>query len=137
MQTFLPYSSFEKSAFCLDKKRCWKQVVEAKQIINTLEGLSKGWRNHPATKMWVGHIPALKLYFNIFLGVCKVKHKINTHLEIYHVDNLVSLPSWIGNEEFHKSHQSNLLRKNFTYYSKFNWSVPDNLPYFWPSGLDS
>ena len=34
MQTFLPYPDFQRSAAVLDKKRCWKQVVETKQIIN-------------------------------------------------------------------------------------------------------
>ena len=33
MQTFLPYENFLESAKVLDKKRCWKQVVEANQII--------------------------------------------------------------------------------------------------------
>lgn len=33
MQTFLPYSSFEESAKCLDNKRLGKQRVEAKQIL--------------------------------------------------------------------------------------------------------
>lgn len=36
MQTFLPYADFQKSANILDKKRCWKQVVETKQILNLL-----------------------------------------------------------------------------------------------------
>lgn len=36
MQTFLPYADFQKSANILDKKRCWKQVVETTQILNLL-----------------------------------------------------------------------------------------------------
>lgn len=30
MQTFLPFPDFLESAKALDKKRCWKQVVEAR-----------------------------------------------------------------------------------------------------------
>lgn len=41
---------------------------------------------------------------------------------------------WLGNEFFHESHQSNLLRKDYAYYSQFNWNVPDDLPYIWPKG---
>ncbi len=51
MQTFLPYESFDESTMVLDKKRCWKQVVEAAQIIDVLEGRRTGWANHPAVKM--------------------------------------------------------------------------------------
>lgn len=41
MQTFLPYESFYKSSEVLDKKRCWKQVVETKQTLNLLNHISK------------------------------------------------------------------------------------------------
>jgi len=34
-------------------------------------------------------------------------------------------------KEIHASHRSNLLRKNFEFYSKFGWKEPDNLPYIW------
>ena len=32
----------------------------------------------------------------------------------------------------HRSHQSNLLRKEPAYYRQFGWNVPEDLPYFWP-----
>jgi len=76
MQTFLPYSDFKKCAQVLDKRRCFKQVVEASQIIDCLEGKKVGWRNHPAVKMWVGYLPELKHYYNIFLNHCIEVHKI-------------------------------------------------------------
>jgi hypothetical protein len=41
-------------------------------------------------------------------------------------------PPWLGNESFHASHRSNLLRKNPAWYSKFGWSESDNLEYVWP-----
>jgi len=62
MQTFLPYSSFIESVRCLDRQRLGKQRVEALQILNALNGKSKGWTNHPATKMWCGYEEALCLY---------------------------------------------------------------------------
>jgi len=93
MQTFLPYADFFKIAKVLDKKRCWKQVVEAKQIICTLRGLhlpddwtrsrsyqNQGWINHPAVHMWSDHTELLKHYYNVLLNYCKNDLEINTSL---------------------------------------------------------
>jgi hypothetical protein len=68
MQIFLPYPDFKKSLQTLDYRRLGKQRVEAYQIIRILNAASiskvyrGGHRNHPAVKMWRGHINALKLY---------------------------------------------------------------------------
>lgn len=62
MQTFLPYASFEKSARCLDNRRLGKQRVEVLQILNTLTGVSKGWNNHPAVRMWKRYERHLQVY---------------------------------------------------------------------------
>jgi len=62
MQTFLPFSSFWRSAKCLDNKRLGKQRVEAMQILTTLSGKNKAWKNHPAVKMWKGYENALAEY---------------------------------------------------------------------------
>lgn len=43
------------------------------------------------------------------------------------------LPAWFGNQAFHDSHKSNLLRKSPLWYSQFNWNVPNDLDYIWPS----
>ncbi len=42
-------------------------------------------------------------------------------------------PWWLGDEKFHLSHASNLLRKNPQYYSQFFGNIPNNLPYLWPT----
>ena len=67
MQTFLPYKSFGKSFESLDYRRLGKQRVEAMQILNVLldRTETKGWRNHPIVRMWVGYEPALQLYHNL------------------------------------------------------------------------
>ena len=67
MQTFLPYSSFNKSLKVLDWRRLGKQRVEAMQILNVLleRTETKGWRNHPITRMSEGYEPALQLYHNM------------------------------------------------------------------------
>lgn len=135
MQTFLPYADFEKTAKCLDMKRLNKQRLEANQIINILLGIQKGngWKNHPAVKMWKGHVSALMMYFN---DISKewVRRGYKHNMGFYNLDLMVpiSFPKWLGNKEFHLSHQSNLLRKLPDHYRIFFPEVRDDLPYIWP-----
>ena len=145
MQTFLPYKDFILSASVLDKKRCWKQVVEAAQIIDVLEGRKNGWNNHPAVKMWVGHIPELKYYFNCFLIVAIEKHRINTKYkpfeqidflprEIIHDSIVLELPWWLGEEDFHRAMRARLIEKDRDFYYH-KWPKDFNFnhgKYFWP-----
>lgn len=138
MQTFLPYESFRKSAECLDNKRLGKQRVEAWQILNTLLGKSKGWQNHPAVLMWKGSEYLLCKYGAVCC--CEWKRRgFKDSLEVQFCFEAAirrgndTYPSWLGNEEFHASHRSNLLRKDPNWYGKFGWVEPDNLPYYWPS----
>lgn len=133
MQTFLPYESFSESAKCLDWRRLGKQRVEAMQILNTISGVSRGWVNHPAVKMWRGYEEALQMYFNaISMEWVKrgYQHNMGFYSNIYCVK-----PHWLGNTEFHLSHQSNLLRKMPQHYGPLFPDVPDNLEYVWPPSL--
>jgi hypothetical protein len=68
MQTFLPYSSFERSAEVLDYRRLGKQRVEAYQILCALSDSKYGWQNHPAIRMWRGYDAALIAYYS---AVCR------------------------------------------------------------------
>ena len=43
-----------------------------------------------------------------------------------------ALPSWLGEEDFHRSHRSSLLRKDPGFYGSKFPDVPDDLPYVWP-----
>jgi hypothetical protein len=42
-----------------------------------------------------------------------------------------TLPTWIGNAEFHKSHKANLTRKDSEHYSKY-WKEEAQSGYLWP-----
>ena len=42
------------------------------------------------------------------------------------------LPPWLGDEQFHRSHQSSLLRKDPAHYGPLFSGVPDDLEYVWP-----
>jgi len=130
MQTFLPYKDFHRSAKVLDNRRLGKQRVEAYQIINTLEGRSSGWKNHPIVKMWEGHEEALKVYYNV---ICKewIRRGFKHNMGFYRIKKKrLSYPAWLGREEFHLSHRSNLLRKDYNHYKQY-FDEPTNLPYVW------
>ncbi len=133
MQTFLPYANFEKSAACLDSKRLGKQRVEAMQILNVLQGKSKGWQYHPAVKMWKGYEGALRYYLRCMIREWVLRGYRNT-MSIPRQELSVKLPPFVGSRKFHRSHKSNLLRKDKKHYSKFKWKVSDDLPYVWPVG---
>ena len=133
MQTFLPYSDFKKSLECLDYRRLGKERIEAKQIHNILTGQQKSnaWKQHPAVKMWENFEDALALCHNLCIKEW-IKRGYKNNMPLLEIKNVV-LPFWLGNEKFHASHRSNLLRKDFTYYSKFGWTEENNLPYVWPT----
>ena len=57
----------------------------------------------------------------------------NTYEYIPFIENKTFAdPPWFGDDAFHASHRSNLLRKNPEHYGKLGWTEPDNLPYIWP-----
>jgi hypothetical protein len=43
----------------------------------------------------------------------------------------------VGDEEFHRSHRSNLLRKDPEFYAEVADDVPPDLPYVWPPGHET
>jgi len=138
MQTFLPYQSFTKSLACLDNKRLGKQRVEAMQILTALESSSQSrWRNHPAVKMWKGYEESLKAYHDIAIATWimrgfrnTMKYKCNS-AGVF-MKNCYIKPSWLT-EQFCSSHRSNLLRKDFVFYSKYDWTEDTSQEYIWPT----
>lgn len=138
LNTFLPFPSFEESARVIDTKRLGKQRVEAMQLLNVLsDPQRKGWRNHPATKMWRGYERALCVYA---LAVCS--EWTSRGFKDTVADNIrerigqfpdTGMPPWLGNPGFHAAHRSSLLRKDPEFYKQFGWTEPDDLPYIWPA----
>lgn len=154
MQTFLPYPDFELSAKCLDYRRLGKQRVEVLQLLTALitgpiklvklgDGQIKRatpWYNHPAAKMWRGYENALVSYG---LSICQewidrgYNDTCSDKIESFWMtmsDNQ-DQPPWLGDEDFHAAHRSNLLRKDPVHYGQFGWSEPNDLPYIWPEVL--
>lgn len=140
MQTFLPYPSYADSARALDYRRLGKQRVECKQILLAMSKTEGGWRNHPATRMWRNHEIELCWYS---LAMCDewiargYQDTLSPFFLSIYGDFMAdgrneAPPAWLGDEAFHASHRSNLLRKDPEFYGKYNWKEPQDLPYIWP-----
>lgn len=141
MQTFLPYKNFARSAACLDRHRLGKQRLECLDILRILLGTADDWLirrygNHAAVRMWRGYEWALACYGSVICTEWTDRGYRDTRLPLI-MQEVCGLdangpPPWLGNRTFHRSHKSNLLRKNPGHYKQFGWNVPDDLPYYWP-----
>jgi hypothetical protein len=133
LQTFLPYADFLMSAKVLDPKRLGNQCY--RETVTLIRGK---WPNHPASKMWRGYEFALARYgMALALELQLRGSPSGSKWFDWFADVLLELPDtgpppWLGNEHFHASHRSNLLRKDPEWYGKFGWKEPNNLPYVWP-----
>lgn len=136
MQIFLPYPDIEQSARVLDTQRLMKQRVESLQILNTLQGKSTGWANHPATKMVKPYQAWLCLYSIKICQEARRRGYVDNLLPHFEKELLtypyIIQPHWLGSY-LHTTHKSNLIRKKADYYKPHFPNIPDNLPYFWPS----
>jgi len=132
VQTFLPLPDFKESARVLDDKRLGKQRVEAYQVMRVLAGMTKGWRNHPAVLMWRDYEGALYEYGRLVCVEWRERGFNDSLLEAFPKDKVV-LPPWLGYDEFHTSHQANLVRKLPEHYRKYFPEVDEHLPYSWPT----
>lgn len=135
MQTFLPYPDFAASARSLDNRRLGKQRVEAWQILRALSGETKGWRNHPATRMWAGYEPALALYG---LAMCyewrRRGFKDTLSPRFGHaITSTPLMPPWLGNPAFHAAHRAALLAKDPEHYGQHGWTEAAAVAYVWPA----
>ena len=131
MNVFLPYADFAKSTACLDPKRLGNQIY--RECYTLIRG---GWPNHPAAKIWANYKKALAQYC---LAGLEELSKRGRHypkwIQYYESVNKsapdTGLPKCVGNEAFHASHRSNLLKKDFAWYGRFGWAEPADLPYVW------
>lgn len=144
MQTFLPYPDLKQSVECLDRKRCFKQILETRQIATLLvyphPELKQGWVNHPAVLMWKGYEPVLCTYGLVnCVEWARRGYKDTQRVKFYELlaglrprcD--MKLPPWFGLDEFHLSHKSNLIRKDEKFYRPLFGDIPNDLPYYWPT----
>jgi hypothetical protein len=130
-------------------------LCEADDYCKKCDGTGKvktPWYNHPAVRMYKNYEEFLLLYGYVIcsewlirgyrdsLKIKFLQELINRGVCNIEIDDQgvkpeifgVRVPIWFGNKQFHASHRSNLLRKNFEWYNKFGWTESNNLPYFWP-----
>jgi hypothetical protein len=149
MQTFLPVADFADSARLLDSPRLGKQRVETLQILRAIELPDYGWASHPAVLMWRGRTPALVAYGLAMARIWQERGFADSTTaqigefapEVVGVPqpDLAAaglLPTWLGDEDLHRSHRSNLIAKDPDFYrhrfaERFG-AEPDDLPYVWP-----
>jgi hypothetical protein len=154
VQTFVPYADFRRCADVLDDKRLGKQRVEALQIMQVLVRLRwnndlgeieefqpRGWRSHPAVLMWQDYEAALLAYqrevcavwtTRAFRDTCYPKTLgLVTRWSGGTVPSYTA-PPWLGDHRLHRSHQSNLIRKDPDYYAARFPGVSGDEPYVWP-----
>lgn len=111
-----------------------------------------GWTNHPAVRMWRGYEAALVKYslaicaewiYRGYNDTCATTISLMADLSIgvrakgrtsRGVDPKTYVdPPWWGDEAFHISHQSNLVRKDKEHYGRHFPEVPHDLEYVWPA----
>lgn len=138
----------------LDTKRLGKQRVENLQIFQVLVGLRwnrstaeafiesyepKAWRNHPAVRCWRGYEAALVDYHRAICAEWTRRGFNDTCLAS--VTSLFAAsdrpetgerPTWTVDPAVHRSHQSNLIRKDPEFYTQLFPGVPGDLDYVWP-----
>jgi len=145
MQTFLPYPDFAESSAVLDQARLGKQRVETLQVLRSLLMPSYGWQNHPVSRMWRGYLPGLTAYglANVDAWTSRGHGDTTRELIAEFAPDVVGksqaeladaglLPRWIGDDEVHRSHRSNLIRKDASYYGALFPDVDGELDYVWP-----
>lgn len=145
MQTFLPFPSFRRSAEVLDRQRLGKQRVETLQILRALVIPEYGWANHPAVRMWAGHLPALVVYGRACVEVWRelgfgdvtwpqIREFAPADADADQADLAAAgrLPVWVGDDDLHASHRSALVRKDPAHYEPLLGAVDPQLPYVWP-----
>jgi hypothetical protein len=132
MQVFCPYPDVHKSVASLDPSRLGNQIY--RECLTIIKG---GWPNHPASKIWANHKKALAEYSLAGLSELAKRgrhypHHVATFQHYFDTSLATGFPSVWGNQAFHLSHQSNLIRKLPDWYVPiFGKEVPNNLPYVW------
>lgn len=137
MNTYLPFPDFMQSAACLDDGRLNKVRSD---IVTILKGCAEpapeDGKEHTAIKMWRGNEGFLINYGMVICSEWMSRDNAdNTLSKIIKfrqdfTDN--TPPEWWGNEEFHLSHQSQLLRLAPSHYREYFPDTPDDLPLCWP-----
>lgn len=113
MQTFLPYSSFYRSAACLDRQRLGAMRRESKAILTYLRLIREGdmrFVNQPVVRQWYGYDEWLKQYrWYVMYEWSSRGYKNSDPLQEHNA--MAPLPNWLDDIHYHHSHKLVLCRK--------------------------
>ncbi len=126
MQVFIIGSSYE-TAMCLDKKRLNKQIVECKQMLRTLDGLSKAWKNHPCTIQYNKHRYWLWVYM-----LCLASYRDEQYLDSILFSEVCEMykPEFHTDEYFEQM-KRRLYTKDKEHYSYWSELGESNENWYW------
>lgn len=129
MQVFVPYSSPLDCAKALwdDSKRYNKQIIECRQILDAIDCISKGWRNHPVVKMYKYYREWLAIYY-CCLQAYRDAHKFDKSsfgynatmrmAETYSIEADAIMPPFLT-DDFCNQHKRRLYSKSAELYPQF------------------
>lgn len=140
--TLFPHIGFFKSVRPLDDARLSKQRQDALKILKGLMG-DPEVPYHLSQEAWGGFEYALGVYGMTACSEWQNKrhHRDNLAFEIHKILECVphdlTMPPWMGDLNFHRSHRSYLIRKNPEHYATVWPNTPENMPIFWPQIVDA
>lgn len=140
--TLFPNIGFFKSLRPLDDARLSKQRQDALRILKGLMG-DPEVPHHLSQDGWVGFEYPLGVYG---MSACsewqnKRGHRDRLAFEIHEIlesmPHEMTVPPWMEDLNFHRSHRSYLIRKWPQHYAPMWPNTPENMPLLWPQLVDS
>lgn len=131
MQIFIIGSIFE-TCQALDKRRLWKQILEARQIIDVLLGKSQAWKNHPIVKMYKDDLEWLLLYLAVFEEYWKGDLEA---AEIISNGAEEIKPTFLYDDSYLENMKKRLYTKNKVHYSQWELLGESNINYYYIDGI--
>lgn len=128
MQVFIVGSPLE-TAMALDGARLRKQIIEAQQILDALNG-AKAWSNHPAVLQYRGYEKWLEIYKGILMSYekCEFGTAIlsNMYAENYR-------PDW-HTQEYYDQMKRRLFEKDEEHYKQWSHLGKSNENWYFVDG---
>lgn len=132
-------AGLKKTFECLDQARLTKQLVETIQLIEAITNPTKGFRNHPVTRMWMDHVSALIDYGLVCVSVIAERFPDYSYQMMQQklLNNSLRqddpvYPAWFEDEQLYMSHRASLFFKSPELYPQFEPEAKLYEQYAWP-----
>jgi len=142
MQTYITKFGFINTATSLDDARLAQQRYDALDLLNQVVYGEGDYEKHPATYMWQNNPRGLVAY-GISMCTEWTFGRGFDDASVYPELQKISLdleggewsrenPPWKYDKDLIRSHRSNLLMQDRSYYGKTFHGAPDLMPLLWP-----